>query len=497
MRILFSIRNPKYARHFDSVLRRLAARGHAVDLVADDLRKRRAWPPSVERLARECPAITLRWSPSLADQPWFELSTRLRQALYFLRFVGPRYREMSGLRDRTRQKAPEWVVALTDVPVVGARLGTVLRWALSAIERTLPPSPDITQFIRELAPDVLVVSPLIVLRTVQLDLLRAAQAEGIPTVWAVASWDHLSSKEQLRTVPDRVIVWNDTQKREAVELHHVPEDRVRLTGAQLFDFWFARRPSASREQFCARVGLDPARPYVLYVCSSLLEGSPSEAAFVANWVRELRRMPHASLEAAGVLIRPHPHRVDEWAAVDLSGYEHVSLYPAAGAFPVDDDAEADYFHSMHFAAAVVGINTSAMVEAAILGRPVLTPLLPAFAPSQEGTLHFPWLTRGTPGLLHTSRDLAGHLAQLAGILATGDADSSRSRRFVEEFIRPHGREVEATGRFAQELEEAAVLRCATLSPGAGSVAARWLLAPFGRRAARMAIARREARRRRR
>ena len=43
---------------------------------------------------------------------------------------------------------------------------------------------------------------------------------------------------------------------------------VVATGAQLFDAWFERRPSTPPQEFAAKVGLDPARPYVLYTCSN-------------------------------------------------------------------------------------------------------------------------------------------------------------------------------------------------------------------------------------
>ena len=36
------------------------------------------------------------------------------------------------------------------------------------------------------------------------------------------------------------------------------------TGAQCFDHWFNWEPRP-REEFCARVGLDPAKPYVVYL----------------------------------------------------------------------------------------------------------------------------------------------------------------------------------------------------------------------------------------
>ena len=40
--------------------------------------------------------------------------------------------------------------------------------------------------------------------------------------------------------------------------------------------------------------------------------------------------------------------------------------------PVDTASRADYFDSIYHAAAVVGINTTAQIESAIVGRPVHT-----------------------------------------------------------------------------------------------------------------------------
>ena len=65
-------------------------------------------------------------------------------------------------------------------------------------------------------------------------------------------------------------------------MHGVPADRVHVTGAQSYDHWWGRRPSRAREEFCARVGLRPDRPFLLYVCSSLFRGTVDEPEFVAR-----------------------------------------------------------------------------------------------------------------------------------------------------------------------------------------------------------------------
>ena len=79
------------------------------------------------------------------------------------------------------------------------------------------------------------------------------------------------------------------------------------------------------------------------------------------------------------------------------------------------ESRADYFDSLHHSAAVVGLNTSAFIEAGIARRPVLAILPQEFSASQEGTLHFRYLIEG--GLLTTSRSLEEHAAQLATMLA--------------------------------------------------------------------------------
>jgi hypothetical protein len=292
---------------------------------------------------------------------------------------------------------------------------------------------------------VLLLTPLIELGSPQLDYLKSAQALGVPTALCVWSWDHLTSKSLIRVLPDRILVWNDTQREEARTLHGVPADRIVVTGAQCFDQWFDRPPSRSRDAFCRDVGLPDDRPFVLYVCSALFRGSPSEAAFVRRWVEALRAAP--ALRETAVLVRPHPQRLGEWDAIDLRGLGPVSVW---GSNPVDAPARADYFDSLHYATAVVGLNTSALIEAAIVDRPVHTLLLPEFRASQLGTHHFRYLSTGPYAFLRVAESLDAHVTQLAA--AMGGAPEPRNKAFVRHFVRPSGA---ATPLFADAVEQTA------------------------------------------
>ena len=485
MRVLFSVRNPSYVRHYESVLRLLVSRGHEVDLVTERP-EHHSWTAPVERLADEVPGIRLSLMPALARDPWFELATRLRQARFYLRFLDEEYAGMPALLARARSRAPLPAIRIAEFPGVGRRSRHLLARALSVLEHATGTAKAFHGYLREMRPDVVVSTPLVVLRTTQLDFGRAAVELGVRNVFAVASWDNLSSKGELTFAPQAVVVWNETQRREVGDLHQIDTSRVIVTGAQVFDDWFERRPSTSREEFCARVGLRPDRPIVLYVCSALLEGSPPEPRFVGPWVRHLRESGHPVLRDCNILIRPHFKRGGEWKGVSLDGLQNVVCWPPLGAVPVDAASKTDYFDSLYHASVVVGLNTSAMIEAAILGRPVHTVLLPEFNDSQEGTVHFHYLLDGPDALLHAARSLDEHAGSLAASLEGRSPDSDRSARFVRTFVRPGPFETPATVRFVDAIE--AIVKAPAPAP---EPAPAWLslVRPFLTRHARAAAER--------
>src|SRR5581483_3084988 len=105
------------------------------------------------------------------------------------------------------------------------------------------------------------------------------------------------------------------------------------------------------------------------------------------------------------------------------------------------------------AAAVVGINTTAMIEAAILEKSVLTVLVPSFA--QEATLHFHHLLEENGGFLHVATDLTEHERQLSAVLDEDEAGAARRRAFVASFVRPAGLDRPAAPIAAVAIEELA------------------------------------------
>src|SRR5262249_38671888 len=152
----------------------------------------------------------------------------------------PRFAESTALRDRMASKVESHLEGAAGFDPVTRRLALKRARGLHAqsdpelaarsIGRSrrlgagIPAGSRITAYLRERRPDVVLVSPLIELASPLLDYLKAARALGIRTGICVASWDNLTSKGLLRSVPDRVFVWNETQRREAIELHGIPAE---------------------------------------------------------------------------------------------------------------------------------------------------------------------------------------------------------------------------------------------------------------------------------
>jgi hypothetical protein len=461
-RILFSVRNFWFLKYYDSVLRMLAERGHRVHVVGDrkDVDQRfPKWMAAIESLAAEYPTVTYGWMPRRPKDEWSNLALWTNRLADYARFLEPQFDRAPFLRQRAARHVSGTLRAVMEWRWPGqALLGRSLERLLAALDRAVAPTGALEQMLLDQQPDLVIVSPLVTLGSRQSDLLRAARHVGIPAIFAAGSWDHLSSKARVRELPDAVFVWNQTQRREAMLYHDVPEDRIVITGAQCFDQWFDRAPSRDRATFCRDRGLPADRPIVLYVCSSLFWGSPVEAEFALRWAGTLRSSDHPSLRDASILIRPHPKRGAEWQGADVAALGNTRVWPPLGDPPLAVQAKADYFDSLYHADAIVGLNTSAQIEGALIGRPVYTILLPEFWDNQEGTLHFHYLLEQSGGPLQASRSFEEHVCQLAEGLDNPRTAAGRNRAFVESFVRPRGIDRSATSVFADAVERLAAQR---------------------------------------
>ena len=456
LHIVFVLLHPGFVRHYETTLAALAEQGHRITLGFESARNKIGEQVQFARLIERCPSIQTVLLPEATSSPWRYLAQAVRLLQDYARYYDPRFEAATALRARAAEQLPPSLARLCEIACRSATSRDAFNRLLRSCERAIPRNRAIDACVRELAPDVLLITPLVDWGSDQVHYLKSASAMGVPSALCVASWDNLTNKGAIRFAPTHVIVWNEAQRREAVDLHGVPSDRVVITGAQTFDHWFGRQPSRTREEFCAAVGLDPSHVILLYLGSSFFI-APHEAQFFDRFLRAMRQSPDARIRDANIIVRPHPLNIQQWFAFDFTGVGRVAVFPTqVGVEVFAEQFRADFFDSLHHASVVVGVNTSAMIEAGIAERPVFTVLAPEFTHSQAGTIHFQYLTSEAGGVARTATNIDEALEGIAHALSHPEEYAAQARRYVTAFVRPHGWDVPAALHLQRAIEGLAV-----------------------------------------
>jgi len=223
-------------------------------------------------------------------------------------------------------------------------------------------------------PVLLVVSnPGLILSEVP--LLRTAARRQIRSVAVDPSWDNFTNKLIPVRRVDRLIVWNDLMKDQAIALHGYDAGQIRVAGTPQWDRYFHDDIIVPRETFMRRIGADPARKLVT------LTTSPAE---LYGHFDHVIRMMAAAMEAGRwpntqVLVRVHPRD-------DIGRYAQFATTPnviiekpfkptvrAGDGMAVDmtADTQRHLANTMRHSDVVVQVASTIAIEAAIFDTPVV------------------------------------------------------------------------------------------------------------------------------
>jgi FkbM family methyltransferase len=466
MKILLVVKQKKNVDTFIGTIRALLARGHAVTLAVQEHGDAR---DQEYRDEIPSPEFTVARGPAQRTDAWAHVAPLVRSLRDVVHYQQPPLRGALKLQERTIRKLREDLRIAGDHVAIAEALRAIpaaqidrLETVFDLAEQRLPSDALHEQFLRTHAPDVLLLSPVVHFGSAQADFVASARALCIPVGMLLHSWDNLSTKGCMHQRPDWMFVWNEQQRREAFELHGFPEDRVIVAGAPRFDGFFELRPRLTREEFHEPLGLDPSQPTLLYVCSSQLI-SELERTFVEKWLAAIRHSTSA-IRDCNLIVRPHPDiplldgtdPVDELRWPAAKGLKAFRSRPFGDARAIvlrtSDRAQQGFFECIHHSAGVVGLNTSAELEAAIVGRPVYTVEAGDDAQGQRTTLHFHYLLEGHGGVVRMAQTLDDHVAQLAAGLAA-PAQNDRLRAFVGSFLRPRGLDQPVAPLLAEAIEQ--------------------------------------------
>jgi hypothetical protein len=210
----------------------------------------------------------------------------------------------------------------------------------------------------------------------EVPLLRTAVRRRVTSMAIDPSWDNFTNKVLPVRRVDRLIVWNELMKRQAVELHGYHDDEIRVAGTPQWDLYFQRGVTITREEFCRQIGADPA--------CKLVTVTTTPRELYAHHDHVLRVLHRAIRDdalgaPAQVLVRLHPRD-------DLSHYRELQGTPGiilekpfrstvrAGDGLAVDVTAASQQHladTLHHSDVIVNVASTIAVEAAIFDTPVV------------------------------------------------------------------------------------------------------------------------------
>lgn len=210
----------------------------------------------------------------------------------------------------------------------------------------------------------------------EVPLLRTAVRRGVWTAAIDPSWDNFTNKLLPIRPVDRLVVWNDLMKQQAIDFHGYTSAAIRVAGTPQWDRYFRDGVTISREAFCQRVGADPSRALIT-LTTTPRPLYPHHDHVLRVLVAAIRsgRFP----KPAQILVRLHPR--DE--RTHYAGFESTpdvilekpfrdTVRTGDGlAVDVTADSQQHLADTLRHSDVIVNVASTIAIEAAIFDTPVV------------------------------------------------------------------------------------------------------------------------------
>lgn len=229
--------------------------------------------------------------------------------------------------------------------------------------------------------DKIILTPLLLdVNLKQNEILVCAKKLNIKTIYLVRSWDNLTNKSTMNVEPDLICVWNEFQVKELKEIQKINSAKVIITGAHLYEYLIDYE---EKNLSYLKIKKKNDKKTITYLGSSpqIVE---DEFNFILSFLEELTQIGFDFL-SNDFILRPHPlnltkkliknPRLIEEFKVNLDKYK-VKIFPDIDPnnlkkFYEDILDKNIYISTFEKSNLLLGVNTSAMIEANYFNKKVL------------------------------------------------------------------------------------------------------------------------------
>jgi hypothetical protein len=212
-------------------------------------------------------------------------------------------------------------------------------------------------------------------------VLCEAHRNGVKSVCVVQSWDKTSSKGYPQVTPDFVVVWSHVMAEETATYFDIPEERIFVEGAPVWDSYFQDLPETPRRDLLAELGL-PTSGRLIYCALnspgyhdgnkdlvSLLSSKLQEEAFGSDALLLFRLHP-------GYMSDPERRSellcfIEGWTTDERIACcePRVEQHPGFYLFSCEDD---QFIRSIFKASDVcLSVGSTQMIEASVFDKPAI------------------------------------------------------------------------------------------------------------------------------
>ncbi|OGY67100.1 MAG: hypothetical protein A3I24_02885 [Candidatus Harrisonbacteria bacterium RIFCSPLOWO2_02_FULL_41_13b] len=266
--------------------------------------------------------------------------------------------------------------------------------------------------------------------SIDAEAIIQAKKLKLPTASINSSWDNYTANAVQFRKTDYLVSWNKVMKKEAIEIHHYPENHLFVSGVYRFDHHFQHMNSTpspndsgnanaptrikqrlTREEFLKNKGLDPQLK-TLFLTTVPPNTYPPQYEV---WRQIIKMREEKKLrEDVNIFIRLHPNDLAEKYTefqglknlhIELAGKKLETTGSSPHKIEMDESDLDNLRYSLKYTDININFRSSLSLEATIYDQPMINIALYDYANRYDVDWYIPIIKSGGVKLVVTAEEL--------------------------------------------------------------------------------------------